>query len=149
VKALGKVFGIIAIIIVAAFASQIGKVVGKNAASSYSSSKQDAELEAILLKTSTQLNRQLPMMVDEETRLDLTIATGMTLTYKFTMINHMADEYDKYEFYNQMKNFLVKNQCSQENTKIMLRAGVSYNYLYFGKNGNILTTIKVTRADCY
>jgi hypothetical protein len=147
-KSFGKILGIIGIIIVAAFASQIGKVVGNNAANSYSSSKQDSELEGILLKTSKQINSQLPMMVDDETRLELTLVAGKNMSYKYTMINYKADEFSNNEFSKELRKLLIRNQCSTENTKKLLKYGIKYNYMYFDKDGVMITSENISKKDC-
>jgi hypothetical protein len=111
-------------------------------------SKQKAEVEQILLDTSKKINKQLPVMVDEDSRLDLSMALGTHMTYKYTMINHDEDYYDSEVFSETIKNNILYTQCSNKDMLLLLRSGVEYNFLYFGKDNRQITQIKINIDNC-
>jgi hypothetical protein len=65
------------------FLRQLGFRSGTN----YNQGKLEGAIEEILMETSKQINVQLPIMVDKETRLDTTMCVGKHMSYKYTMIN--------------------------------------------------------------
>jgi len=147
-KTFGKVGAVIGVILVIVFAKGIGKMVGKSTVRNYNESKIEAAIEQTLLDTSKKINAQLPMMVDNETRLDLTICAGKHVMYKYTMVNVSENDIDKKGFVDEMKSMLVKNQCGNENMVKMLKMGVQYDYMYQDRNGILLGTISISKSDC-
>ncbi len=147
-KTLGKIGAVIGLLIIIALASAIGKNIGKSAVKNYEQGKIDGAIEEALLEASQQINKQLPMMVDSETRLDVTMCAGKHVAYKYTMINVSETEIDKIDFENKIKAQLVKNQCSNENTIKMLKMDVRYNYTYLDRNGILLAAININKSHC-
>ena len=147
-KTLGKVAGIIGLLLVIAFAGSIGKIIGKSTVKNYEQGKADAAIEEILTETSKKINSQLPIMVDQETRLDTTICYGTQMYYKYTMVNYSKNDLDTEAFQNEMTTMLAKNQCNNENMVKMLRMGVTYYYNYFDKNGILIATINISKKNC-
>lgn len=147
-KTFGKVMAVIGVLLVIVFAKGIGKMVGKSTVDSYSQGKIEAAVEQTLLETSKQINAQLPMMVDKETRLDATVCAGKYLNYKYTLINISENDIDKKAFVNEVKPTLVKNQCGNEKMVKMLKMGVQYDYMYQDRDGILLGTINVSKSDC-
>ncbi len=91
-KTIWKVVGFIVFILVISFAGTIGKLVGKSTVGNYYEGKHDAEIKETLLKTSKEINSQLPIMVDDETRLDTTLVLDKQLYYKYTLVNIKPNE---------------------------------------------------------
>ncbi len=147
-KTLGTVAGIIGLLIVIAFAGSIGKIIGKSTVKNYEQGKADGAIEEILIETTKKINSQLPIMVDQETRLDMTICYGKQMHYKYTMVNCAENELDKEAFQNEMATVLVKNQCNNENMVKMLKMGITYYYNYFDKDGILIATIKISKKNC-
>ena len=147
-KTFGKVMAVIGILLAIIFAKGIGKMVGKHAVDNYNQGEIDSAIEKKLLETSKQINAQLPIMVDKETRADITMSSGKHLIYKYTMVNSSERDIDKIAFKNEVKTMLVKNQCSNENMMKMLKMGVQYDYMYHDRDGNLLATVNVSKIDC-
>jgi hypothetical protein len=147
-KTFGKIVGIIGLLIVIVFAGVIGKNIGKSTVNNYEQGKIDGAIEETLIETSTKVNKQLPIMVDSDTRLDTTICYGKQIHYKYTMINISENELDKKAFQNGMESLLAKNQCNNKNMVKMLEMGVEYFYMYFDKNGILIATIHINKKTC-
>ncbi|MEZ8629941.1 hypothetical protein AB6D56_05280 [Vibrio lentus] len=71
-KSIWKVLGSIGVVIIIIIAGGIGKLVGKTSSEAYSKSKKESELDSALMQAASQINQNLPMMVDAETRWDST-----------------------------------------------------------------------------
>lgn len=147
-KVLGTICAAIGLLIVMAFAGEIGKIMGRSTVKNYEQGKLDATIEETLMEASQQINKQLPMMVDSETRLDTTICAGKHVLYKYTMIGLSAKDLDIISFNDEIKTMLVKNQCSNENMVKMLKFGVQYSYMYQDRDGNLITTINIDKRAC-
>lgn len=148
VKTLGKVAAVIGILVVLVFAKGIGKIISKSTIDNFNEGRLEGAIEKTLLETSKQINAQLPMMVDEETRLDTTICAGNHMNYKYTLINLSDKDVDKKVFHNEVRKVLVKNQCGNANMVKMLKMGVSYDYMYQDRDGNIVAIVNVSKKDC-
>jgi hypothetical protein len=151
-KTLGKVAGIIGLLIIIAFAGSIGKIIGKSIGKStiknYEQGKVDGAIEEKLIEISKKINSQLPIMVDPDTRIDTTICYGEKMLYKYTMVNYSENELDKSAFKNEMATMLAKNQCNNGNMVKMLKMGVEYYYVYSDKNGTHIATINISKKNC-
>ena len=69
--------------------------IGESKSQSSDRNNRENELENKILQTAKQINSQLPIMVDKETRLDTVIATGKQFHYKYTMVNLTEKEINK------------------------------------------------------
>ncbi|MBF0229503.1 MAG: hypothetical protein HQK63_07925 [Desulfamplus sp.] len=137
-KTLGKIVGVIGLLTIIAFTGAIGENKGKF----------DVAIEEELIETTKQIKSQLPIMVDQETRLDTLMCLEKQMHYKYTMINASENELDKEAFLNNIKKSLIKNHCSNENPIKMLKMGVTYYYNYFDKNGVLIGTINIRKQNC-
>jgi hypothetical protein len=147
-KTLGKVAAIIAVLLAIIFAKGIGKMVGKYIAENYSQGEVEGAIEKKLLETSKQINAQLPIMADKETRVDTTMCIGKQLHYKYTMVNFSENDIDKVAFKNNITEMIVKNSCNNDDVVKMLKMGVEYYYNYFDKNGTFIASIKISKENC-
>lgn len=147
-KTLKIVVAIIVVIFSLAFAKGIGKVVGKSVATNYNQGKAEGAIEKTLLEISKQTNAQLPIMVDNETRLDTTVCLGKQLHYKYTMVNYSENAIDKAIFRNDITARLANYQCNNDNMVKLLKMGVEYYYIYFDKNGALIMTINISKENC-
>lgn len=120
----------------------------ESACQSSDRSRLETELENKILQTAKQINSQLPIMVDKETRLDTVMATGKQFHYKYTMVNVTEKEINKKDFLRYAKSHLIKNQCGNNDIKKMLKAGVSYNYVYQDKKGNLIGSVVMKKESC-
>ena len=106
------------------------------------------EIVETLKETSRSINKQLPMMVDPDTRLDITISHGMQQHYKYTMINYSKDDLNEQSFHKNTKIVISNSQCNNDDMKLMLNTGVEYFYHVFDEDGLHITTVKINRNDC-
>ena len=106
---------------------------------------QDLFIHSTLIKISRQINSQLPVMIDNETRLDTTIVIGKNLFYKHTLINVKKEELDGNKLSDELRRNLKNSICSNENIMKMLSLGIIYNYLYFDKAGVLITSVNINK----
>jgi hypothetical protein len=95
------------------------------------------------------LNRQLPAKLDEKTELTITEAAPGMFTYKYRLVEIVADRIDHQHFTAAAKPVLIQNACGRAETRDeFLKNGVTLRYSYFDKDQKHIATLDVTPADC-
>jgi len=132
---LGTIFG-------ALVGGAVGKGVGKSAAGGMS-------VEQALVKVCNQVNQQLPMMVDKETRWDNTTpGPGRRFTYNYTFFTATARDVDVNYFYQAMTPKLRNDVCSSKDLEVFFKNDVTLSYSYRGRDGVHIGKIDITPRDC-
>lgn len=138
-KALNIVFVAIVTLIAAYFGRELSKLF-------FSSETNIAET----MKTAAEeLNKQTPMMVDNDTRLDAAEdGPGLRFTYLYTLVNYSVSEIDVEEFRNNLAPNIRKAVCENPELAVFYRNDVTVVYVYRDKNGMDVTEIEVPPTDC-
>lgn len=147
-KTFGRIIGVILLVVIVAVAGVMGKNIAKSLYHHYEQSNQTGELEQMLRETAKNINQQLPIMVDSETRLDTVLVQSKQMYYKYSLVKSSKDQIEKKEFDNAMKNVLSRNHCDNQETRKLLKLGIEYFYIYFDKNGALVSTINISQRDC-
>jgi len=116
---------------------------------SFPSAYSGAEARAIN-KTVQSINKGLPMMIDEDTRLDsISISQNLKdLNINTTFVNHSLSELD----IDALATFFKENQkqvwCANKKLKSFLDIGYTLKFGYYDKSGVLVTDFKLRSADC-
>ena len=116
-----------------------------------SSFAQAETLEEALFRTSMDINKKTPMMIDKEGRLDSTMAFGKSLSYYYTLINYSVDDLSSVEISNFSKShraMLINSYCTLPGQKLFRDNKVTLKYIYRGKFGKHVTSIDITYRNC-
>lgn len=108
----------------------------------------DIDIENIILDTFKDYNKQLPKMIDKETRLDSTICNGKQLIYMVTLVDISAKDIDITKFKEYAKTKISRSQCSNKDMVNLLNIGVNYVYSYHDKDGYHIDSIPFSKIDC-
>ena len=104
------------------------------------------------MKTASEINASCPIMVDQDTRLDNTIALpGNTFQYNYTLM-HFAPinnsdidlELELEKFRKVFENQILINVKTNPDLKFFRDNEVTMNYYYKDKKGNFITKIIIT-----
>ena len=147
-KTLYKILAGIGVVLVIVFAGEIGKLVGKFTADRFYTGKKETELNSVLMQTASQLNQNLPIMVDAETRLDSTVGINREFRYNYTMINYSAEEIETEAFTDAMQPRLINAVCTTKEMEVFVKNNIPVSYVYHGKNGKQFMTITVNLSQC-
>jgi hypothetical protein len=93
-------------------------------------------------------NQTLPRMIDKDTRLDDTSASGMTLSYNYTLVNLSVGQLDIDRFVELSRKKLQENVCANTVLTQQMQKGTSYRYHFVDKDRQPLGAITITAADC-
>jgi len=132
---IGAVFG-------ALIGGAVGNAVGKSAG-------QRMTVDEALVKIVDQINKQLPMSVDRDTRWDSTQAgPGRAFTYHYTIVTARAAEVDTAGFNKAMSSHLRNSVCSNPDMQVFFKNGVTVSYSYRSNEGRHISKVTITPRDC-
>ena len=127
-------------------AAVVGGIVGVTAVQHFSN--RPPSIDRMLVATASQLNKNLPMMVDKETRLDNTMpGPDKTIIYRYTLINLRAAEVPKDRLITAIRPQAVANYKTSDSMKDFRNNGVTMQYQYSDKSGVFITEFSVGAKD--
>jgi hypothetical protein len=133
-------------VVIVAIAATIGSIFGKYIIDGINGTHNIFDKN--LMETANQINKNLPLMLDSDTRLDSTMALpGKKFTYFYTLVNYSVDEIDIENFENGMKSNLLNNIKTNSDLKEFRDNKVTMVYFYKDKNGNEIIKIELTYED--
>jgi hypothetical protein len=113
-----------------------------------SADKTNGPAIAKIQQQALEVNSKTPMMIDNSTRLDQIVVEDETIIYKTTLVNFTAETADHDIFKEKIGPFLADKYCSDKKSRAALELGVKYGHEYFGNNGVLLYTAKISLDDC-
>jgi hypothetical protein len=128
------------------FGALVGKAAGKIAG--YTTSE-GMSVEQALVQVCDQVNKQLPMAVDRETRWDNTTpGPGRRFTYNYTFVNATARDVDLKYFYDTLAQKIRNSVCTNKDMAVFFQYGVTVSYSYRARDGAHVGKIDITPRDC-
>ena len=101
-----------------------------------------------LVQISKEMNKQLPMMVDEYTRLDSTFpGPSMQIAYYYTLVKMPGKAMDQRAI-RDFSDTIIKGVCATPTSTKVLDAGVIMEYIYKLNDGTELTRFEIRKSDC-
>lgn len=150
---LKKFLAVLAFIAVAV-AGSIGKLIGETTSGSVASAtpkQQDVEVLVIegFAKAAAQINRTLPKMIDEDTRLDkVTVGPGARTVYHYSSPKHTSRDFDGALLRATLRPDTMLKVCAAREMKKSLQYGGVYAYSYSGNDGIKIVEFEIDRNDC-
>lgn len=142
------VIGFIGILIAGSIGGQIGREVGK-ATVRPSSQEIEAKLVEGFTKAANQYNKQLPMMVDQDIRLDkATVGPGPRVVYHHTFPEYTSGDIDVDWLQTDLRPEVTRTVCANADMKKSLQHGGIYSYAYSGSDGAEIARFEIDRNDC-
>lgn len=110
---------------------------------------QSRNLDQTLANVSAHLNRDVPITLDADTRLDqVTSEPGHKLTYHYTLTSVESRDIKRTEFLKLVRPPLQARLCESNEMRGFLKHGVTISYQYRSKDGRPLGTARFTASDC-
>ena len=85
-------------------------------------------------------------MVDQETRLEKTVAYNQLLQYRYTLISISSRDLNPELVRPKLRDFILKKGCGE--VKKLLDAGITLEYLFFGSDGNHIISEQIRPNAC-
>lgn len=108
----------------------------------------DDEIQSSLIAVANEMNQMTPIMVDDDTRLDSTIALKRSFLYLYTLVGYTADQLDPELFLQAIEPLLLQELCSSEDMAGFLDNDIDTIYVYRGNDGNQITSVTIRAGDC-
>ncbi len=129
-------------------AASIGNIFGALMGRS-SSPELETTVDEALVSVSSQINKNMPVLVDKETRLDRVSAEpGQQFIYHYTLLSISKKDISSDEFYKLIKPQLKSRLCGSTEMQKFLKSGVTVSYLYRGSDGHALGGVTFVPSDC-
>ena len=105
----------------------------------------DASVDKVLVQTASEINKNLPMMVDRVTRLDATVAVpGKKLYYRYTLVGIEPTED---EIISGLRQTAVNNYKTAAEMAGLRKMNVTLVYGYSDEAGNQLGRFEISPDD--
>ena len=109
----------------------------------------DPRSQEFLGKIAAEINRSIPVMIDQETELMPAVGVPEMLIYNYRLVNVSAAQVDHNKFAAGAKERLKEGACNRPETRDnFLKKGVTLRYSYFDKDKQHIATVDVAPADC-
>jgi hypothetical protein len=97
---------------------------------------QAKQLDNVLLQVSEYMNKRMPEVIDQDTRLDRVSAEpGAHFSYHYTLLSSNSSEIDKVSFANTIRLQLKSKLCDSAQIRSFFSHGVTVGYMYQGNDG--------------
>jgi len=150
-KKILSVLGFIVMLIAISIGGQIGKVVGKFAFAPSKLTQQQIEEKLLegFAKAAEQLNARGLFMVDQDTRLDKSVAgPGARLTYFYSFPKYTSRDIERDRLLANLQPEVKKFVCGSKEMKPSLQYGGTYVYSYAGNDGVEIARFELNKHDC-
>ncbi|MCA9402710.1 MAG: hypothetical protein KC897_02920 [Candidatus Omnitrophica bacterium] len=94
------------------------------------------------------LDPQLPLMVDADTRLDEVVIQNDTFQYSYTLVNDRASELNLDAFIEAMDPLLIAQSCTVPSLRILVDQGATLSFFYRDSGGEPFIEMTVSGEQC-
>ena len=107
------------------------------------------DIALVLQASAKMINKQLPLMVDSDTKLEKISAEGKTLIYHYVLVNFLSSELDAEALESNLKPATIQQTCTMSNMKPIIDQGGTVSYRYNGKDQKQVLEINIDKRSCY
>ena len=115
----------------------------------YFESREDPRSQEHLNRVAAEINRSVPVMIDQETELLPVVGAPGMLIYNYRLVSYSAKQLDAVRFAAGAKQRVTEGACNRPETRdAFLEKGVTLRYAYYDKDKQPIAAVDVTPADC-
>jgi hypothetical protein len=115
----------------------------------YFSGQEDPRSVKHLGKIAAEINRSVPVMIDQETELLPAVGAPGMLIYNYRLVSYSVTQLNASKFAAGAKERVTQGACGRPETREdFLKKGVTLRYSYYDKDKQHIATFDVTPADC-
>lgn len=146
---LAKVFTWVAILVFAGIAGSMARRSARSGAEAVFSSNNASVTADMLTQMATELSSGLPIMIDNETRLDkMSAGPDKKITYHYTLVRLESSDITAQQLRSAREHGVIAYVCTNEDMKAFRENGVVVSYSYRGNDGGVIGDILVYPRDC-
>ncbi|HPQ95737.1 MAG: hypothetical protein KDI44_02665 [Thiothrix sp.] len=106
------------------------------------------ELPLLLQRTAEMLNKELPVMVDDATRLVDTKADGNILNYNYELVDKTVADLDLAALEQHFRPMVLQQSCQIQNLRLVLDQGGSVQYHYHDREHREFMVVDINQDSC-
>ncbi len=144
----GKLISGVAIIVAVLIGKVFGSIIGGAAGEKQSPTLTGEKLYSHLANTARQTNQSLPMMVDDETRLDIVTTDKNLVQYRYTLVDIEVSEEVKRIAQIELLPTVGSKVCTTKETRSMLENAISLGFYYNDMNAHPILDFEFSISDC-
>ncbi len=117
-------------------------------------SQETPELSTVLIQVASDINKNVPMMLDSETQLDNAMVVSGKLRYNKTLVNYSAEELGESGILlseDDLVDWITKETnriCTTKETQFFVENNIPLEHAYHGKNGKHVQTVAIQTSQC-
>ncbi len=101
-------------------------------------------VETKLSATANEVNKQCPMMVDADTRMDNIVPMpNRTMQYNYTLINMEVGDIDTTSVKSIIEPYIISTIKTSPEMEVLRKEKINFRYYYRDMNGNYVCSISV------
>jgi hypothetical protein len=109
----------------------------------------DPRSQEFLAKIAAEINRSVPIMIDQETELMPAVGAPGMLIYNYRLVSYSVTQVDHNKFAAGAKERVKQGACGRPETRdSLLKKGVTLRYSYFDRDKQHIATVDVAPSDC-
>ncbi|MFK7815988.1 MAG: hypothetical protein AB8B92_06590 [Gammaproteobacteria bacterium] len=95
-------------------------------------------------------NEQLPMMIDEELRMEKILLDKKKNNYTMTstFVNYELSELDLYAWDDEIGSTIVTDTCADDSLDLVFKEGYTVNIINKDKSGELIRSYTISPGDC-
>jgi len=109
----------------------------------------DPRSQEFLSRIAAEINRSVPVMIDQETELMPAAGAPGMLIYNYRLVSYSVAQLDHNRFATGAKEKVTQGACNRPETRDgFLKQGVTLRYSYYDKDKQHIATFDVQPSDC-
>ena len=96
-----------------------------------------------------ELNRDLPKLIDDNTRLDYVTEMDKDIHFNLTLVKYLISDLDLTELQIMLTTRIRTIACNDTSLKPLLNKGKKMVYQYYDKTGRPAIIITISKSDCF
>jgi len=109
----------------------------------------DPRSQEFLGKIAAEINKSVPVMIDQETELMPAAGAPGMLIYNYRLVSYSVAQLDHNRFATGAKEKVTQGACNRPETRDgFLKKGVTLRYSYYDKDRQHIATFDVNPSDC-
>jgi len=111
-------------------------------------SSEERSISHFLSEYVSKINKDVPRVLDHETRLDGVFTTKNLLVYNYTLLNYISSQIDPSQLEPNIQKSVISTLCNETKYDAMKEIGTEIIFRYHGKEGRFITELSQKMANC-
>jgi hypothetical protein len=111
-------------------------------------SSEERSISHFLSEYVSKINKDVPRILDHETRLDGAFTAKNMLVYNYTLLNYISSQIDPNQLEPNIQKSVISTLCNETKYNVLKEIGTEIVFRYYGKEGHFITELSQKMANC-